>query len=127
MLHRRRSVRPGSGLLPEGGGATTFPDVGLDVVPARGNALFARGERFEAAKLYEQAVLKFDWYSEAIADEAERQIVLPVKIPCHLNLALMSLQLGNHAHAIVHCTQVCAVCVCVCARDGRGLARGRRV
>jgi prolyl 4-hydroxylase len=25
---------------PEGGGATTFPDVGLDVVPARGNAVF---------------------------------------------------------------------------------------
>jgi tetratricopeptide (TPR) repeat protein len=84
----------------------------------RGNAFFAQGERFEAAKLYEQAVLKFDWYSEAIADESERQIVLPVKIPCHLNLALMSLQLGNHAHAIVHCTQARA-------RE-RERARGRR-
>lgn len=72
----------------------------------QGNALFAQGERFEAAKLYEQAVLKFDWFSDALADEAERALVLPVKLPCHLNLALCSVQLGNYAHAAVHCTQV---------------------
>mmetsp|Transcript_6200 Transcript_6200/g.16194 ORF Transcript_6200/g.16194 Transcript_6200/m.16194 type:complete len:402 (+) Transcript_6200:1-1206(+) len=75
------------------------------VLKERGNALFAQGERFEAAKLYEQAVLKFDWFSDLVADDAERAIVLPIKVPCHLNLALMSLQLGNHHHAIVHCTQ----------------------
>lgn len=30
---------------PEGGGATTFPDVGLEVMPVRGNALFFSYER----------------------------------------------------------------------------------
>lgn len=72
----------------------------------RGNQLVEEGEYFEAAKLYEQAVLKFDWYSETFATEHERAIVLPVKVPCHLNLAAMSLALGNYQHAITHCTQV---------------------
>jgi len=72
----------------------------------RGNQLVDEGEYFEAAKLYEQAVLKFDWYSETFATEEERAIILPIKIPCHLNLAAMSLALGNYLHAITHCSQV---------------------
>mmetsp|Transcript_20627 Transcript_20627/g.55668 ORF Transcript_20627/g.55668 Transcript_20627/m.55668 type:complete len:372 (+) Transcript_20627:86-1201(+) len=76
------------------------------VLKDKGNNLYAQNEFFEAAKLYELAVLKFDWYAEQFADEAERAIVLPVKIPCHLNLAMMSLSLGNYQHAVVHCTQV---------------------
>lgn len=72
---------------------------------SRGNQLYAAGEHFEAAKLYEQAVLKFDWYLDSCADDEERAIVLPVKIPCHLNLAMMSMSLGNFEHAVVHCSQ----------------------
>jgi prolyl 4-hydroxylase len=34
---------------PEGGGATTFPEVGLDVAPVRGNALFFSYERPHAS------------------------------------------------------------------------------
>lgn len=30
---------------PEGGGATTFPDVGVEVTPVRGNALFFSYDR----------------------------------------------------------------------------------
>lgn len=30
---------------PEGGGATTFPDVGVEVAPVRGNALFFSYDR----------------------------------------------------------------------------------
>ena len=30
---------------PEGGGATTFPDVGLEVSPVRGNAVFFSYDR----------------------------------------------------------------------------------
>lgn len=92
--------------LPETDSEKQLKAAEAAALKAKGNELFAQGERFEAAKLYEQAVLKFDWYSDAIADEAEKAIVLPVKVPCHLNLALMSLQLGNYQHAVVHCTQV---------------------
>ena len=42
-----------------------------------------------AAKLYEQAVLKFaDWYAECFATDEERTLVHAVKIPSHLNLAM---------------------------------------
>ncbi len=34
---------------PEGGGATTFPDVGLEVAPVRGNAVFFSYERAHAS------------------------------------------------------------------------------
>jgi prolyl 4-hydroxylase len=34
---------------PEGGGATTFPDVGLEVAPVRGNALFFSYDRAHAS------------------------------------------------------------------------------
>ena len=34
---------------PEGGGATTFPDVGLEVAPVRGNAVFFRYDRAHPA------------------------------------------------------------------------------
>lgn len=34
---------------PEGGGATTFPDVGLEVAPVRGNAVFFSYDRAHAA------------------------------------------------------------------------------
>jgi prolyl 4-hydroxylase len=34
---------------PEGGGATTFPDVGLEVAPWRGNALFFSYDRAHAS------------------------------------------------------------------------------
>ena len=72
----------------------------------RGNELYAKGEYVEAAKLYEQAVLKFsDWYAEAFAGEDERARVLPIKLPSHLNLAACSWRLGNHEHAVLHCTQ----------------------
>jgi tetratricopeptide (TPR) repeat protein len=73
----------------------------------RGNALYKKGELMEAAKLYEQAVLKFgDWYSECFATEEERSIVHAVKLPSHLNLAACSWKLGNFEHAVVHCKQV---------------------
>ena len=77
----------------------------------RGNELYAKGEYVEAAKLYEQAVLKFsDWYAEAFADEDERARVLPIKLPSHLNLAACSWRLGNHEHAVLHCTQARVRC-----------------
>ena len=34
---------------PEGGGATTFPDVGLEVAPVRGNAVFFSYDRAHPA------------------------------------------------------------------------------
>ena len=73
----------------------------------RGNALYKKGELVEAAKLYEQAVLKFaDWYAECFATDEERALVHSVKLPAHLNLAACSWKLGNFDHAVIHCTQV---------------------
>ena len=62
-----------------------------DALRQRGNALFKKGELTEAAKLYEQATLKFaDWYADCFAEPAERAMVMAVKTPAHLNLALCS-------------------------------------
>uniref|UniRef100_A0A6S9XL77 Uncharacterized protein n=1 Tax=Chrysotila carterae TaxID=13221 RepID=A0A6S9XL77_CHRCT len=73
----------------------------------RGNEFYQKGELVEAAKLYEQGVLKFsDWYAESFATDEERAVVRAVKLPCHLNLAVCSMKLGNHTHAITHCSQV---------------------
>ena len=78
-----------------------------DRLRTQGNALFRSGEIMEAAKLYEQAVLKFaDWYADSFATDEERALVHGVKIPAHLNLAACSFRLGNYGHAVVHCTQV---------------------
>lgn len=80
-----------------------------DVLRIRGNALFKAGDVTEAAKLYEQAVLKFaGWYAECFATDEERKLVHAVKMPAHLNLAACSMKLGNLEHAVVHCTQVLA-------------------
>ena len=68
--------------------------------------MYKKGEYFEAAKLYEQGVLKFaDWYAETFATDEERERVYPIKHPCHLNLAACSWRLGNYEHAVTHCTQ----------------------
>ena len=78
-----------------------------DALRQRGNAHFKQGELTEAAKLYEQATLKFaDWYADCFATDEEKAMVHAVKTPSHLNLALCSWRLGNYAHAVVHCTQV---------------------
>jgi tetratricopeptide (TPR) repeat protein len=78
-----------------------------DALRLRGNTLFKAGDVLEAAKLYEQAVLKFaDWYADCFATDEERALVLAVKSPCHLNLAACSQRLGNHQHAVTHCTSV---------------------
>lgn len=78
-----------------------------DALRLRGNALFKEGQLAEAAKLYEQAVLKFaDWYAECFATDEERKLVHAVKLPSHLNLAACSMKLGNLEHAVVHCSQV---------------------
>jgi tetratricopeptide (TPR) repeat protein len=78
-----------------------------DELRVRGNALYKQGSTVEAAKLYEQAVLKFgDWYAECFATEEERQQALAVKLPAHLNLAACSHRLGNFQHAVVHCSSV---------------------
>ena len=42
-------VSPLTETTPEGGGATTFPDVGLEVAPVRGNAVFFSYERAHAS------------------------------------------------------------------------------
>ena len=73
----------------------------------RGNAFYAKGEWVQAAKMYEQGVLKFvDWYVESLATDKERNMVHAVKLPCHLNLAECSRRLGNYQHVVVQCTQV---------------------
>ncbi|KAL1521540.1 hypothetical protein AB1Y20_021199 [Prymnesium parvum] len=78
-----------------------------DELRKRGNAHYRKGELVEAAKLYEQAVLKFaDWYAECFATDEERALVHAVKLPSHLNLAACSWRLGNYEHAVMHCTQV---------------------
>ena len=78
-----------------------------DALRKRGNELYGKGELVEAAKLYEQAVLKFaDWYAECFATDEEKARVHAVKLPCHLNLAACSMRLGNLQHAVVHCSQV---------------------
>jgi FKBP-type peptidyl-prolyl cis-trans isomerase len=78
-----------------------------DALRQRGNELFKAGETVEAAKLYEQAVLKFaDWYADCFATDEEKALVHAVKLPTHLNLATCSYKLGNYAHAVVHATQV---------------------
>ena len=78
-----------------------------DALRQRGNELFKAGETVEAAKLYEQAVLKFaDWYADCFATDEEKALVHAVKLPAHLNLATCSYKLGNYAHAVVHATQV---------------------
>ena len=78
-----------------------------DALRQRGNELFKAGETIEAAKLYEQAVLKFaDWYADCFATDEEKALVHAVKLPAHLNLATCSYKLGNYAHAVVHATQV---------------------
>ena len=93
----------------------------------RGNELYAKGEYVEAAKLYEQAVLKFsDWYAEAFADEDERARVLPIKLPSHLNLAACSWRLGNHEHAVLHCTQARLRCPPLYTHPGAPLSVLRR-
>ena len=95
--------------------AYKFPDTAEEQEPIcaaaaelkeRGNELYKKGEFFEAAKLYEQGVLKFaDWFAEAFATDEERARVYPIKLPCHLNLAACSWRLGNYQHAVTHCTQ----------------------
>ena len=76
-----------------------------DVLRLQGNQLFKKGALTEAAKLYEQSVLKFaDWYADCFATDEEKAMVHAVKTPAHLNLALCSLRLGNYAHGVVHCT-----------------------
>ena len=78
-----------------------------DGLRLRGNELYRSGELVEGAKLYEQAVHKFaDWYAEGFATDEEKAVVQPVKLGAHANLAACSHRLGNHQHAIVHCTQV---------------------
>ena len=78
-----------------------------DALRKRGNELYGKGELVEAAKLYEQAVLKFaDWYAECFATDEDKARVHAVKLPCHLNLAACSMRLGNLQHAVVHCSQV---------------------
>ena len=78
-----------------------------DELRTRGNALYKKGELTEAAKLYEQAVLKFaDWYADCFATEEEKELALSVKLPSHLNLAACSWKLGNYQHAVTHCSQV---------------------
>ena len=78
-----------------------------DELRQRGNALFKNGETVEAAKLYEQAALKFaDWYAECFATDEEKAMVHAVKLPAHLNLAACSYKLGNYEHAVVHSSQV---------------------
>ena len=76
-----------------------------DALRRRGNELYKRGELMEAAKLYEQAVLKFsDWYADCFATDEEKELVHAVKVPAHLNLAMCSWKLQNYSHAVVHCT-----------------------
>ena len=78
-----------------------------DALRRRGNSHYQAGELMEAAKLYEQAVIKFaDWYADCFATEEERALVFSVKLPAHLNLAQCSYKLGNFEHAVTHCTQV---------------------
>ena len=73
----------------------------------RGNEFYQKGELVEAAKLYEQAVMKFaDWYAVTFATDEEKEMVHAVKLPCHNNLATCSFKLGNHQHAVIHCGQV---------------------
>ena len=73
----------------------------------RGNEYYKQGELVEAAKMYEQAVLKFaDWFALAWATDEEKAMVHAVKLPAHNNLANCSFRLGNHQHAVVHSSQV---------------------
>ena len=51
--------------------------------------------------------MKFaDWYAVAFATDEEKEMVYAVKLPSHNNLATCSFKLGNHQHAVVHCSQV---------------------
>ena len=76
----------------------------------RGNELFQRGELVEAAKLYEQAVLKFaDWFAVAWSTDEEKEMVFAVKLPAHNNLANCSFKLGKHPHAPTHSLSLCTM------------------
>lgn len=73
----------------------------------QGNAVYRQGDLVRAACLYEQGVFKFaDWYGDEFASEEERALVNESKLPLHLNLAVCSFRLGNHAHAAAHASQV---------------------
>lgn len=74
----------------------------------QGNALFKEGKFALARKKYEGTVARLKGLRGL--DEAEEEAAQALKLQCHLNLAACLQKLGEHAQAVLQCSEALDKC-----------------